>query len=54
MVSGRGLNVSESPFNCELAAKEGYVAYLAYVELDFEERVLGEDVEEVRAERRAR
>jgi len=52
VVSAWGLNVSESPFDCEIAAEKGHVAYLVDVQLDFEERVLGKDVEEVRAKRR--
>ena len=53
MISARGLSVFESPPDCKIATKEGHVAYLSDVYLDFEERVLGKNVEEVRAERRA-
>jgi hypothetical protein len=52
VVAARGLSIPESPFDSEIAAEEGDIAYLADVYLDFEERVLGKDVEEVRAERR--
>ena len=54
MVSAWRLDVSESPFDGKIAAEEGHVAYLADVQLDFEERVFGKDIEEVRAERRTR
>ena len=51
MVSAWGLNVSESPPDRKIAAEEGYVAYLVNLELDLEERVLGKDIEQVRAKR---
>lgn len=51
MVSAWRLDVSESPLDREIAAEEGHVAYLADVQLDLEQRVLGKDVEEVGAKR---
>ena len=51
MVSAWGLNISEPPLDRETTAEEGHIAYLTNVYLDFEERVLGKDVEEVRTKR---